>query len=101
MGRREIIRVTCDVCGKDFDVRREEADLCRYTVPVTFRSDELLGLTYVHVRQETIDLCNACAGKLAIISATPITEMRYDPMAFQKRPFPTWQYTFKFSGDEE
>lgn len=92
MSRSEIIRITCDVCGKDFDVLQGEADLCRYTVPVTFRSDELLGLTYVHVRQETIDLCNACAGKLAIISATPIT---------MERPFPTGQYTFKFSGDEE
>ena len=100
MSRMEIIRVTCDVCGKDSDVEQGGADLCRYTVPVTFRTNGF-GLPYTHVRQETIDLCNSCAGRLAVIQATPITEMRYDPEVFKERPFPTGQYTFKFGDDEE
>ena len=100
MSRREVTCFTCDVCGKDFEVRQEDADLCRYTVPVTFARDGF-GLPYTHVRQETIDLCNDCAGRLAVLRATPSTEMRYDPESFEVRPFPTGQYTFKFGGDEE
>ena len=100
MSRRELICVTCDVCGKDLEVQPDDADHCRYTVPVTFARSGF-GLSYTYVRQETIDLCNSCAGRLAVIHATPITEMRYDPELFKMRPFPTGQYTFRFGGDEE
>lgn len=101
MSRRDVVRVTCDVCGRNLDVRPDEVDLTRYTVPVKVETDEMLGTRFVHMKQVTIDLCNACAGKLAIIGATPITEMRYDPTAFEKRPFPTGRYTYRFCDDGE
>lgn len=99
MSRKDVVRVTCDVCGKSLDVRPEEADLTRYTVPVTVETDEMLGMRFVHMKQVTIDLCNACASKVAVIKATPVTRMGFDPEAFRERPFPTGEYTYEF-GDE-
>jgi len=99
MGRREIIRVTCDVCGKTLDVRPDEVELTRYTVPVLVSNAGLNDCKYM--RQMVVDLCTACAGRLAVLKATPITEMRYDPESFEERPFPTGRYIFEFGGDKE
>lgn len=94
MSRQEVIRVTCDVCGNKLDVRPDEAEWAHYTIPV---------LVVSHTKrllQRELDLCNACAGKLAIIEATPITTIRYDPVAYEDRPHPTGRYTYRFREDE-
>jgi len=99
MGRKDFIRVTCDVCGKTLDVRPDEVELTRYTVPVLVSNADLNDCKYM--RQMVVDLCTACAGRLAVLKATPVTEMKYDPVAFEERPFLTGRYALEIGGGEE
>ena len=92
----EVVRVTCDLCGKSFDVSPTAASSYRYRLPVLYREDvDLIGKERIEDRD--IDLCVSCLKRTIAIRAVAKTRSTYiggHDMAYVNQPTGKEEYSF-------
>ena len=92
MSRVKVERVTCDVCGVISHLKPGDIGVMSYRIPVS-----LVGEDTGSMGCATIDLCNDCASKLALIEVRP--NMEYDPTAYKEYEPQIGKYIYTFKED--
>lgn len=91
----EVVRVTCDLCGKSFDVSPTTASNCSHRLPVLYREDvEPIGMERIENRD--IDLCVSCLKRVIAIRVVAKTRSTYiggHDMAYVNQPTGKEEYS--------
>lgn len=92
----EVVRITCDLCGKSFDVSPTAASNYSHRLPVLYMEDvDPIGKERIEDRD--IDLCVSCLKRVIAIRVVAETRSTYiggHDMAYVNQPTGREEYSF-------